>query len=352
MKCADMDSLYIAIELVIALVSIVGNVLVCWAVAINSTLKNATNYFLVSLAVADILVGCLAIPFAITISIGLRSDFYGCLFLACFVLVLTQSSIFSLLAVAIDRYLAVKIPLRYKELVTGKRAREIITILWILSFIIGLIPFVGWNRRDTSCSGKESCSTPAGNGSDATETGFLQSCCLECLFENVVDMSYMVYFNFFGCVLPPLLIMLGIYAKIFTVARRQLRQIELKCSTSNGDSHHRSLLQREIRAAKSLSIIVGLFAVCWLPVHILNCLTLFYRELEKSGFVMNIAIILSHANSAINPIIYAYRIQEFRVTFRKILKRHFFCRRDELYLSSNGSSSHRDQITMTIDPLL
>ncbi|XDV20085.1 hypothetical protein PO909_025467 [Leuciscus waleckii] len=330
-----MDSLYIAIELVIAVLSIAGNVLVCWAVAINSTLKNATNYFLVSLAVADILVGCLAIPFAITISIGLRSDFYGCLFLACFVLVLTQSSIFSLLAVAIDRYLAVKIPLRYKELVTGKRAREIIAILWILSFIIGLIPFVGWNRDAADM-----------------ETGFLQSCCLECFFENVVDMSYMVYFNFFGCVLPPLLIMLGIYIKIFTVARKQLHQIELKCSVSNGENHHHGLLQREIRAAKSLSIIVGLFALCWLPVHILNCLTLFYSELEKPSFIMNTAIILSHANSAVNPIIYAYRIQEFRFTFRKILNRHFLCRRDELYRSSTGSSIHRDQITMTIDPLI
>ncbi|KAK7165165.1 hypothetical protein R3I94_003515 [Phoxinus phoxinus] len=346
-----MDSLYIAIELVIAVLSIAGNVLVCWAVAINSTLKNATNYFLVSLAVADILVGCLAIPFAITISIGLRSDFYGCLFLACFVLVLTQSSIFSLLAVAIDRYLAVKIPLRYKELVTGKRAREIIAILWILSFIIGLIPFVGWNRKDLSCSRNESGSIQSGNSSDMT-TGFLQSCCLKCFFENVVDMSYMVYFNFFGCVLPPLLIMLGIYIKIFTVARKQLRQIELKCSVSNGENHHHGLLQREIRAAKSLSIIVGLFALCWLPVHILNCLTLFYSELEKPSFVMNTAIILSHANSAVNPIIYAYRIQEFRFTFRKILNRHFLCRRDELYRSSTGSSIHRDQITMTIDPLL
>lgn len=108
----EMNALYIAIEAVIAVLSICGNVLVCWAVAINSTLKNATFYFLVSLAVADILVGCLAIPFAIIISVGLCLNFYGCLFLACFVLVLTQSSIFSLLAIAIDRYLAVKIPLR------------------------------------------------------------------------------------------------------------------------------------------------------------------------------------------------------------------------------------------------
>jgi len=107
-----MKTTYIVLELIIAVLSIAGNGLVCWAVAINSTLKNATNYFLVALAVADIAVGLLAIPFAITISIGFQVDFHSCLFFACFVLVLTQSSIFSLLAVAIDRYLAIKIPLR------------------------------------------------------------------------------------------------------------------------------------------------------------------------------------------------------------------------------------------------
>ncbi|XP_017268191.1 adenosine receptor A2b [Kryptolebias marmoratus] len=337
-----MKTYYIVIEVVIAILSISGNVLVCWAVAINSTLKNATFYFLVSLAVADILVGCLAIPFAIIISIGLPLDFYGCLFLACFVLVLTQSSIFSLLAIAIDRYLAVKIPLRYKELMTGKTAREIIAILWILSFVIGLIPFFGWNSKYLRCS----------NTTDDKHRGGLpQSCKLQCFFENVVDMEYMVYFNFFVCVLLPLLIMLGIYVKIFTVARKQLRQIELKC-VGNGDSQNQGLLQKEIRAAKSLSIIVGLFAVCWLPVHILNCLKLFYEDLDRPEYVMYVAIILSHANSAINPIIYAYRIQDFRTTFRRILSQHFLCRKEELYRSSNGSRRHRDQIHMTIDPLL
>ncbi|XP_057677519.1 adenosine receptor A2b [Corythoichthys intestinalis] len=340
---------YIIIEVVIALFSISGNVLVCWAVAINTTLKNATNYFLVSLAVADILVGCLAIPFAITISIGIRLDFYGCLFLACFVLVLTQSSIFSLLAIAIDRYLAVKIPLRYKELMTGKTAREIIAILWILSFVIGLVPFFGWNIKHSSCG-----NSTADNTTNAEpKSGRLQlgSCKLKCFFERVVDMEYMVYFNFFVCVLLPLLIMLGIYMKIFTVARKQLRQIELKC-VANGDNQHHGLLQREIRAAKSLSIIVGLFAICWLPVHILNCLTLFYKDLHKPEEVMYVAIILSHANSAVNPVIYAYRIQDFRNTFHKILKQYVLCRKEEVYISSNGSRRTRDQVHMTVDPLL
>lgn len=238
---------------------------------------------------------------------------------------------------------------RYKELMTGKTAREIIAILWILSFVIGLIPFFGWNMKYSSCN-----SSVADNATNASLVGrggnLLQSCHLQCYFESVVAMHYMVYFNFFVCVLPPLLIMLGIYIKIFTVARKQLRQIELKC-VGNGDSQHHGLLQKEIRAAKSLSIIVGLFAVCWLPVHILNCLTLFY-DLTQPVHVMYVAIILSHANSAVNPIIYAYRIQDFRNTFRKILARHFLCRREELYHSSNGSRHNRDQIHMTIDPLL
>lgn len=104
--------LYIILELLIAVFSVVGNVLVCWAVCLNSNLQSITNFFVVSLAVADIAVGVLAIPFAIAISTGFCSNFYGCLFIACFVLVLTQSSIFSLLAIAIDRYIAIKIPLR------------------------------------------------------------------------------------------------------------------------------------------------------------------------------------------------------------------------------------------------
>lgn len=106
---------YIVLELLIAVLAVAGNVLVCWAVWLNSNLQSITNFFVVSLAVADIAVGLLAIPFAVTISTGFCSHFHGCLFIACFVLVLTQSSIFSLLAIAVDRYIAIKIPLRWVE---------------------------------------------------------------------------------------------------------------------------------------------------------------------------------------------------------------------------------------------
>lgn len=105
-------ALYMGMEVVIAMSSVIGNVMVVWAVKINKSLRDTTFCFIVSLALADIAVGALVIPLAITISIGLQTHFYSCLLVACTVLVLTQSSILALLAIAMDRYLRVKIPTR------------------------------------------------------------------------------------------------------------------------------------------------------------------------------------------------------------------------------------------------
>uniref|UniRef100_A0A3P8UZ32 Adenosine receptor A2 n=1 Tax=Cynoglossus semilaevis TaxID=244447 RepID=A0A3P8UZ32_CYNSE len=290
---------YICLELVIACLAVAGNILVCWAVCLNSNLQSITNFFVVSLALADIAVGLLAIPFAITVSTGFCADFYGCLFIACFVLVLTQSSIFSLLAIAVDRYIAIKNPLRYTSLVTGQRAKAIITLCWVLSVGIGLTPMLGWNT--------------AGGNSTTSPSGTCPEGMTECLFEGVVTLDYMVYFNFFGCVLVPLLVMLVLYANIFMAARQ----------TASSPSSSSSTLQKEVHAAKSLAIIVGLFAFCWLPLHIINCFNHLCQDCNRPHiWLMNIAIILSHANSVVNPFIYAYRIREFRQTFRRILMKN------------------------------
>ncbi|XP_059839318.1 adenosine A2a receptor a [Hypanus sabinus] len=312
--------MYIAMELLIAVLAVLGNVLVCWAVYLNSNLQSITNFFVVSLAVADIAVGVLAIPFAITISTGFCSLFYGCLFIACFVVVLTQSSIFSLLAIAVDRYICIKIPLRYNSLVTGSRARGVICICWVLSFFIGLTPIFGWNNSSHNVTVNGSCGD-----------GFVS-----CLFEEVVTMDYMVYYNFFACVLLPLILMLGIYLRIFMAARHQLKQMDF---SSLPTERSRSTLQKEVQAAKSLAIIVGLFAACWLPVHIINCVTFFCEDCRPPAGILYFAIILSHANSVVNPFIYAYRIREFRQTFRKILKRYVLRKTEQTFTRQNTRSS-------------
>ncbi|XP_007955591.1 adenosine receptor A2a [Orycteropus afer afer] len=315
-------SVYITVELAIAVLAIVGNVLVCWAVSVNSNLQNVTNYFVVSLAAADIAVGVLAIPFAISISTGFCAACHGCLFIACFVLVLTQSSIFSLLAIAIDRYIAIRIPLRYNGLVTGARAKGIIAVCWVLSFAIGLTPMLGMN----------SCGQPQESRNRSQACGAGQ---VACLFEDVVPMNYMVYFNFFACVLLPLLLMLAVYLRIFLAARRQLKQMDGQPAPGERAP---STLQKEVHAAKSLAIIVGLFALCWLPLHVINCFTFFCPECAHAPpWLMYLTIVLSHTNSVVNPFIYAYRIREFRQTFRKIISSHVLRRGDPL--KAGGSSA-------------
>ncbi|XP_004473658.2 adenosine receptor A3 isoform X1 [Dasypus novemcinctus] len=107
---------YISVEILIGLCAIVGNVLVIWVVKLNPSLQTTTFYFITSLALADIAVGVLVMPLAIVISLGLKVHFYSCLFMTCLVLIFTHASIMSLLAIAVDRYLRVKLTVRSRIL--------------------------------------------------------------------------------------------------------------------------------------------------------------------------------------------------------------------------------------------
>ncbi|XP_022085743.1 adenosine receptor A1-like [Acanthaster planci] len=285
----------LAAEIPIAVAAALGNALVCWAVYYNRRLRNVTNYFIVSLAIADLLVGLLAIPFALLTNAGEpRNSFHLCLFMNSFVVTLTQSSILSLLAIALDRYFAVVSPLRYKRVATARRATVVILFTWLLAFVIGMIPVFGWNL-----------------GQPERED-------YKCVFTEVIDIRYMVYFNFLGCVLPPLLIMLFVYVRIFRVVRKQLAAISRTMVASNDEMNRQlsALAVKEGRAAKLLAIVIILFAVSWLPLHIINTISL-YTKVEYT--ILLIAIILSHSNSAMNPIVYTFSNREFRRTFYRLI---------------------------------
>ncbi|XP_062401054.1 adenosine receptor A1-like [Sardina pilchardus] len=313
---AHSQALYIGMEVVIALSSVIGNVMVVWAVRINRSLRDTTFYFIVSLALADIAVGALVIPLAITISIGLETHFYSCLLVACTVLVLTQSSILALLAIAIDRYLRVKIPMSYKRVVTRRRAGMAVVVSWLVAIVVGLTPMLGWNNL-------ERLREEASNGTlTVASAGGANNPVVVCQFENVISMEYMVYFNFFGWVLPPLVLMLAIYAEIFYMIHRQLNR---KVTASHHADPSR-YYGKELKLAKSLALVLFLFAVSWLPLHILNCLTLFCPACRKPMYLVYIAILLTHGNSAVNPVVYAFRIKKFRSAFLGIWERYVCCR--------------------------
>lgn len=170
-------------------------------------------------------------------------------------------------------------------------------------------------------------------------------------------MDYMVYFVFLGCVLLPLLLMLVIYVHIFLAARRQLLQTDSKVapapspppsgSSSFSSRCSQSRLRKEVHAAKSVAILVGVFALCWLPVHIINCFNYLCQRCERTQlWVINAAIVLSHANSVVNPVIYAYRIRQFRLTFRRILFQYILCWRGG---APYGPRINRDLVVVVVD---
>lgn len=151
----------------------------------------------------------------------------------------------------------------------------------------------GWNRKMTS--------------------GPLQnSTTLLCHFRSVVCLDYMVFFSFITWILIPLIVMCIIYLDIFYILRNKLSQ------NLSGFRETRAFYGREFKTAKSLFLVLFLFALCWLPLSIINLISYFGVDIPEAA--MCLGILLSHANSMMNPIVYACKIKKFKETYTLILR--------------------------------
>lgn len=118
----ELNIFYTICESLVALFAVVGNAIVIIVFRKERKLRRRTNYYIVSLAAADLLVGLLGIPFAILASVGLPTNLHACLFTVSLLLVLCTISIFCLVAVSVDRYWAILHPMGYSRHVRTKTA--------------------------------------------------------------------------------------------------------------------------------------------------------------------------------------------------------------------------------------
>ncbi|XP_040886579.1 dopamine receptor D4 related sequence [Toxotes jaculatrix] len=147
-------ALILGVPLILAI--ILGNVLVCLSVLTERSLKTATNYFIISLAVADLLLAVLVLPLYV------YSEFLGgvwtlstyiCDALMTMDVMLCTASILNLCAISVDRYIAVVVPLKYNRNQFSVRQLVLITATWVLSLgvaspvIFGLNQVPGRNPR-------------------------------------------------------------------------------------------------------------------------------------------------------------------------------------------------------------
>ncbi|CAN8205932.1 unnamed protein product [Coccothraustes coccothraustes] len=296
------------------LCTLLGNALVCLAVLRFPHLRSkVTNLFVVSLAVSDLLVAVLVMPWrAASDVLGFWPFGAFCDLWVAFDITCCTASILHLCLISVERYWAIAEPFRYQRRVTQRLAFVTIAAAWLLSLLISFIPVqLRWHK-----GGEQ----PGFNGS-AEEGG-----CDPSLSSTYAISSSLISFY------VPVAIMLGTYGRLFRLARRQLRGISSLETPGSSDRPRgtslKNSLRKEAKVLQTLAIIVGVFVCCWLPFFVLNCLAPFCGPGASpcvSRAVLGTFTWLGWANSALNPVIYAFNA-EFRAAFASLLGWGCLCR--------------------------
>ncbi|CDQ84441.1 unnamed protein product [Oncorhynchus mykiss] len=275
-------SIYITLYIFFSLISAVTvflNILVIISISHFKQLHTPTNLLILSLAVADLLVGLIVIP---VVTVAIMEPCWGfgeyfCVFQFYISCLCTSLSLGNLVLISIDRYVAVCDPLLYHSKITVTRIMCCISITWCYCIIY----------RAAIMKISVKVQAPS-------------SCLKECfiveglIWINIIDLLFTM--------VVPCSIIITLYMKIFVVARSQARKVFTKEAATN---------KSETKAAKTLSIVVFTYLNCWIPFFF------FYLvNLDSSSLFFSF---LPLFNSFINPIIYAFFYPWFKVTAKHIL---------------------------------
>uniref|UniRef100_A0A673YQU3 Dopamine receptor D2a n=1 Tax=Salmo trutta TaxID=8032 RepID=A0A673YQU3_SALTR len=202
---------YAMLLTLLILVIVFGNVLVCMAVSREKALQSTTNYLIVSLAVADLLVATLVMPWVVYLEVvgEWRFSKIHCDIFVTLDVMMCTASILNLCAISIDRYTAVAMPMLYNTRYSSRRRVTVmISVVWVLSFAI-------------------SCPLLFGLNNTATRDESL------CIIANPAFVVYSSIVSFY----IPFIITLLVYVQIYVVLRKRRKRVNTKRSCQGTGDH-------------------------------------------------------------------------------------------------------------------
>ena len=266
--------------------AIVGNGVVLWLITKNRSLRTISNLFLSSLAAADLLVGFVMQPVWISIRYTAynvdRVQTYGKAIDYLWIHT-TVATTFNLCCVTLDRHIAIFHPLRYEDILTYTRCYVLIATVWFLSLVLP---------------------------------------CSRFLVEDVVGLSALYISFTILTVLIPMMIIILCSIRILKAASLQSRRISVHTLQNQDAVKGR---KKNFKAAMTISIVVGLFVVCWLPSLITSLVHHFSGKFTFTKLWAPVEAV-AFTSSAINPWVYCLRNEEFNEaltrTFRFLKRRN------------------------------
>ncbi|XP_042245432.1 5-hydroxytryptamine receptor 1E [Thunnus thynnus] len=315
------------------------------AICTTKKLHLPANYLICSLAVTDFLVAVLVMPISI-LYISMESWSLGqvvCELWLSVDMTCCTCSILHLCVIALDRYWAITKAIEYARKRSARRAAIMVGIVWVISIFISMPPLF-WRQRPSSSN--------------------LQQCIIE-----HDHLGYTIY-STMGAFYIPMIIILILYYRIYNAAktlyqkRGSSRHLSSRSMGSQNSVNHcrvshtfcvsdlstsdptlttdklnatiripsfetdmdgqdeknQICTSRERKAARILGLILGAFIICWLPFFLKEVLV-GLRVLQPSQLTSDVLTWLGYINSLINPLLYTSFNDDFKLAFKKLLKR-------------------------------
>ncbi|XP_001601972.2 prolactin-releasing peptide receptor isoform X1 [Nasonia vitripennis] len=279
----------------IFLLGLFGNALVCFVVARNRQMQTVTNLFITNLALSDILLCALGVPFTPSYTFLERWVFGDSL---CHLVPYAQGvsiyiSTLTLTGIAVDRFLVILYPFRPRMKIGV--CLSIIVTIWIVALLLTL---------------------PYGLYMQFQSAGKIRYC-----EENWPDEQFRRTFSLLTSVLQFVVPFIVIAFCYICVSIRLNDRAKMKpgSKTSRREEADR---ERKKRTNRMLIAMVAIFGVSWLPLNIVNMVEDFYQPAQDWSYykvLFFMAHCLAMSSTCYNPFLYAWLNENFRKEFKQVL---------------------------------